>query len=107
MKRKQNIVERNYTRDDGTPAVVLIPDDEPDSSTGIPVSLDLSSLYGHMPADFQQRLYIALHAQGLIKPKDYFVAGAADRFKAAMMSVIRADFLSCQRIAKEELNHNG
>jgi len=107
MKKRQNLVEKTYTTNDGLPAVVLIPDDETDLDTGIPVSLDLTALYVHMPIDFQQRLYTALHAQGLVKAKDYFAAGAADRFKAALLSVIRHDFLSAQKIAKQELNSNG
>lgn len=107
MKKQQKLVEKTYTTNEGIPALVLVPDDEPDLSTGIPVSLDLSELYTHMPQDFQRRLYEALHAQGLIKPQDYFTPDASQRFKAAMLTVIRADFLSCQTIAKRELEHNG
>jgi len=104
MKRQsQRLVERKFTDSDGLPAVVLVPEGETDLSTGIPQGLNLSTLYQDMPKDFQRRLYEALHAQGLIKPKDYFKPNASQLFKAAMLTVIRHDFLSAQRIAKEEL----
>jgi len=104
MKRKSPLTERTYTGHDNIPRVVLVPESETDVSTGIPVSLDLSALYGHMGAEFQSRLYIALHARGLVKPIDYFKPGAADNFRAALLSVIRADFLSAQTLAKQELS---
>lgn len=89
----------------GVPKVVLLPKDETDVRTGIPVSLDLSPLFGHMPDSFQKTLYESLHAQGLIEPADYFKPGAAERFRAAMFTIIKHDFCSVQTIANEELSN--
>lgn len=101
----QSLVHKDYTDALGIPRRVLVPDAETDLQTGIPVSLDLSPLYAHMPESFQRDFYEALHAQGLIEAKDYFVPGAAEKFRAAMLSVIRHDFLSAQSIANQELKH--
>lgn len=98
-----NVQKQDYVDDDGIPKRVILPLGETDPSMGIPVSLDLSSLYSHMPETFQRELYEALHAQGLVEAADYFKPGAAERFKAAMLSVIRHDFLSVQAIAIQEL----
>jgi hypothetical protein len=104
-KSDRQPVRKDFTDTDGVPRRVLLPHGETDTSMGIPVSLDLSEVYGHMPDDFQTRLYTALHAQGLVEAGDYLKAGADQRFKAAMLSVIRNDFLSVQTIAKQELDH--
>lgn len=97
------IVERQYVDASGIPRVALLPKGETDTAMGIPVSLDLSPLYQHMSESWLRDFTAALHAQGLIKPQDFFVAGASDRYKAALLMVIRADFLSIQALAKEEL----
>lgn len=97
------IVRQTYTDLSGISRVVLLPQGDQDVAAGIPVSLDLSSLFGHMPDLFQRELYAALHAQGLVDAADYFKKGAAERFRAAMFTVIKHDFLNCQAIAKEEL----
>lgn len=93
------------TSDQGIPLVVLLPEGETDATLGIPVSLDLSTLYPHMPAAFVQALTRELHTRGLIEPCDYFKAGAAESYRAALLSVIRHDFLSAQTLAKEVCNH--
>lgn len=98
-----NFVRRDYIDLDGIPRRVLIPESETDNAMGIPVSLELSDLFGHMPVPFQQSLYEALHAQGLVEASDFFLPDAGKRFRAAMLSVIKHDFLSVQTIAKEEL----
>lgn len=100
------LVRREYTDELGIPRLVLIPEDETDYSLGVPLALDLHPIFGHMPPQFQRDLYQALRAQGLIEPKDYFAPGAGDRFRAAMLSVIKHDFFSVQTIAKEELSHD-
>jgi hypothetical protein len=97
------IVRHQYTDPLGIPRTVLLPKGETDVKAGIPVSLDLSPLFGHMPDTFQRELYAALAAQGLVEPADYFKKGAAERFRAAMFTVIKHDFLNVQTIAKEEL----
>lgn len=92
-----------YEDGSGIPRVVLIPPGVSDKSKGIPLSLDLTSLFGHMPAAFQKAFYQALHDQGLIEPKDFFKPGAADRYQRALRTVIKHDFLSIQKLAKQEM----
>ena len=102
---KNKPIERAHVDSTGIPTRVLVPPEETNLDTGIPVSLDVSQLYAHMPHDFVVEFTAALHAQGLVKPQDYFVAGASDRYKAAFLMVIRHDFLSLQAIAKQELDN--
>jgi hypothetical protein len=111
-KSKQGLVRSSqpYNREtyedgSGIPRVVLVPAGETDLKRGIPLSFDLSPLFGHMPADFQREFYAALHAQGLVEPADYFKSGAAERYQAALRTVLKHDFLNIQTLAKEELNH--
>lgn len=99
-----------YTRqtfddDSGIPRVVLIPEHETDLSRGIPLSLDLSPMIGHMPDKFQRAFTKALHDQGLIEPADYFKTGAAERYQRALRTVIKHDFLNAQALAKQELKN--
>lgn len=96
---------KTYTDDTDIPRVVLVPPQETDLRKGIPLSLDLTPLFGHMPQAFQTAFYKALHAQGLIEPKDYFQRDAAERYRRALLSVIKHDFLSIQALANEELQH--
>lgn len=96
--------ERKYTNPDGVQSVVLVPEGSENLAAGIPVSLDISQLFEHMPKEFVVSFTAALHEQGLIKPADYFQAGASDRYKAALLMVIRNDFLSIQALAQKELN---
>lgn len=99
------IIKADFTDEQGIPQRVLIPEGETDMRTGIPLSLDLSPLFGHMPTNFQRDLYQALHDQGLVEPKDFFQPGAGERFRAAMLSVIRHDFMSTQTLAQEAMKH--
>lgn len=103
-KRKMPSVEKNYVDASGIPQRVLVPEDATDLSAGIPVSLDISRLYSHMPREFVVEFTKALHEQHLVTPQDYFSIGASDRYKAALLMVIRSDFLSIQALAKEELD---
>lgn len=102
-KPASEIIEKSFIDPAGIPRVTLLPKGENDPSMGIPVSLDLAPLFGHMPDSFQADLTVALHAQGLIKAADYFQPGASDRFRAAMLTVIRHDFLNVQALAKQEI----
>jgi hypothetical protein len=102
-KPSKTHIKATFTDPSGTPRRVFVPPGETNYSMGIPVSLDIASLYTHMPPDFTRRLTEALHARGLVEPGDYFTPGADQRFKSALMSVIRADFLSIQQLAKQEL----
>jgi hypothetical protein len=95
----------NFENDQGIPQVVFVPPGETDPKAGIPLSLDLSPLFGHMPNEFQRTFYKALHAQGLIEPADFFKQGAAERYQRALRDVLKHDFLSVQALAKQELQH--
>ena len=101
----QPVVERDHVDTQGVPMRVLVPEESNDLGAGIPVSLDISQLYEHMPHEFVVEFTAALHAQGLVKPIDYFQPGASDRYKAAFLMVIRNDFLSIQALAKRELDN--
>lgn len=105
MKRKTPTVEKNYVDASGIPTRVLVPEGSTDLAAGIPVSLDISGAYAHMPPEWVRDFTVALHAQGLVTPQDYFGVGASDRYKAALLMVIRSDFLTLQALAKEELDH--
>jgi len=104
-RRNQNPpVERDHIDPTGVPVRVLVPEGFTDLNAGIPVSLDVSQLYTHMPHDFVVEFTAALHVQGLVKPEDYFKPGASDKYKQALLMVIRNDFLTLQAKAKEELD---
>ena len=111
-KRKpKNAPERafdktTYTDEHNIPRVVMLPKGETDPTLGIPASLDLTPLYGHLSQEFQARLYQALHARGLVEPADYLRPGAADAFRSAMLSAIKHDFTSVRALAQEELKHH-
>jgi hypothetical protein len=94
---------KTFQDDSGISRVVLIPPGETDLKRGIPLSLDLSPLFGHMPDSFQRDFYAALHAQGLIEPKDWFKRDASERYKRALLTVMKHDFLSVQAIAIKEM----
>jgi hypothetical protein len=96
---------KTYEDNAGIPRVVLVPPGEKDLKAGIPLSFDLTPLFGHMPKEFQREFYQALHAQGLIEASDYFKPGAAERYRRALFTVIKHDFLSIQALADKELNH--
>jgi hypothetical protein len=100
--------ERATFKDDsGISRVVLVPPGETDVRAGIPVSLDLSPLFGHMPAAFQRAFYQALHDQGLVEPTDFFKPGAAERYRRALFTVIKHDFLDVQTLANQEITNHG
>lgn len=104
---EDKFTKTTYHDDQDIPRVVMLPPGETDATMGIPTSLDLTPLYGHLSADFQKRLYTALHARGLVEPADYVKPGAADRFRAAMLSAIKHDFTSVLALVQEELKHHG
>lgn len=103
--RKNPPVEREYTNKQGVKTVVLVPEGVSNLEAGIPISLDISSLFSHMPLEFVIEFTAALHAQGLVKPADYFQPGASDKYRAALLMVIRHDFLNIQALAKIELDN--
>lgn len=106
VRANQPYERKSYEDGLGVSRVVLVPPGETDLKTGIPISFDLSRLYGHMPREFQREFYAALHAQGLIEPADYFKPGAAEHYQRALRTVLKHDFSNIQTLAKKELNHD-
>lgn len=105
--KKGKPIERKTFRDDsGINRVVLVPEGETDLRKGIPISLDLTPVFGHMPEAFQRELYAALHAQGLIEPTDYFKKGAAERYRRALQTVIKHDFTNILALANKEIHRD-
>jgi len=95
----------DYRDNDGIMRRVLVPTSgEAEPSEGVPVSLPVDYLYEHMPIEFRQRLMEALYTNGFIEPDDYLKAGAAERIRAAWLSVIKRDVLDIQQYAKEYKN---
>lgn len=82
--------------------VLVTADGSSPTSEGIPISLDVSALYPHMPLAFVVALTDALWAVGLIEPKDYLAAGAAEKARAALLSVVKRDALDLISYAKEQ-----
>lgn len=94
-------MKQDYIDAQGIPRRVLIPEGE-DPAQGIPISLDLDDLYGHLPTEFRRRLYEEFHAQGLVEACDFLRPEAGNRFRAAMLSLIKHDWLSVTAIAREQ-----
>jgi hypothetical protein len=97
-KRRTKISE--IVDDDGLPSIVLHPDTLP-ADEGIPVHLDLTPIYGHLPDEWQRQLYAALWARGLKLPEDYLKPDAANQFKSALLHVIKHHFPDVQQLARE------
>lgn len=97
------LVKQDYVDERGRKARVLVPDDgSTPPSEGIPISLDLSVVYGDAPDSFIVRLTDECWARGLIEPSDFLVAGAAERIRSALFGALRYDPLSIQTFAKDQ-----
>jgi hypothetical protein len=99
-----NAIVIEYRDTDGILRRVLAPETA-DPSEGVPLSLPVDELYWHMPLDFRQRLVKELWAVGLVEPKDFLAAGAAERIRAALLSVVKHDVFDIQKFAKESMSH--
>lgn len=99
MPRKQEYVdERGVTR------LVFVPDNGyavPEE--GIPADMvDLiDGLYPDAPESFLVKLHDALRRRGLVQPADYLQPGAGDRYRSAMLEVLRHDAHNVIAKAKE------
>lgn len=83
---------------------VLVPaDDSIEPHEGIPVSLDVEALYGHMPDSFIRTLTDALWSRGLIEAKDFIQPGALEQARSALLSAAKHDALDMQTLAIKEL----
>lgn len=95
-----------YNDERGVKRLVLLPDDSTaDPREGIPLDLDIGILYPHMPPAFVAELTNALHARGLIQPRDYLAPGAAEKIRAALLSIVKRDTMDILALAKELANN--
>lgn len=97
---------RDYYDERGIPRKVALPDGYTgDPKRGIPVSLNIDSLYDHMPVAFLQRLYPELWRRGIVTAQDALKPGGAGAIRAAILAVIDHDALNIQGIAKGVLDN--
>lgn len=96
-----NLVETDYLDRDGIRHQVILPAGAHDPAEGIPVSLDVDSLFRHCSIEFRHNLNEELWARGLIKPADFLKAGAPELIRAAMQSAVKKDVLDIISLAKE------
>ena len=97
--------QTEYTDERGVKRLVLLPDDSAaDASEGIPLDLDVETLYPHMPPAFTARLKAELWARGLIQPRDYLAPGAAEKVRSALLAVVKQDTMSILALAKERIS---
>lgn len=90
---------RDYYDYNGIKRRVLVPDDDAPPEEGVPLSLPVDELYSEMPLPFKQKLAEALFARGLIEPRDFFKAGAAELARAAILDVAKYDALDMITLA--------
>jgi len=98
------LIEQDYRDARGVLHRVLVPmDGSASPDEGIPVSLDISALYSEMPDRFVAALTEALWSNGLVTPRDFVGAGAMEKARAALLSVVKHDALDLQALAIEEI----
>jgi hypothetical protein len=93
----------DYTDKDGLRQRALVPNNGVDPGEGVPLSLPIRDLYGHMPLEFQVRLSDALFNRGLVEPRDFLRPGAAELTRNAILDVCKHDALSIISLAKSLL----
>lgn len=99
--------QAEYTDERGVKRLVLLPDDvTANPAEGIPLDLDVETLYPHMPAHFGARLKAELWARGLIQPSDYLSPGATEKIRAALLAVVKEDTMSILALAKERASNH-
>ncbi len=92
----------DYRDELGIDRRVLVPEDDgANPSEGVPLSLDVDSLYEHMPVKFRQQLIKELWARNLIEPTDFLRPGAAELIRAALLSVVKRDTMDILNLARE------
>jgi hypothetical protein len=92
--------------DNGIRRRVSLPDGDTygGPEAGIPLSLDVDSLYPDATPGFRRRLVEELWAVGMIEPCDFMQAGAAAKITAALQAVVRADALDIITMAHKRCN---
>lgn len=96
-----NLTKVDYTDKDGIKRRVLLPAGDHNVNEGIPISLDLDSLYGHCPVEYRRILTDELWARGLIEPCDFNRPGASELIRAAILAAVKRDTLDIQSLARE------
>jgi|SRR5579864_88621 len=93
-------VIKDYRDESGIMRRVLLPDDNALVSEGVPLSLDITQLYSHMPIEFVARLSQALWDRGLVEPTDFFKPGAHELCRDAVLDTVKFDALSIVSLAR-------
>lgn len=96
-----NLTKVDYTDDDGIKRRVLLPVGDHNVREGIPISLNLDTLYAHCPVEYRRILTDELWARGLIEPCDFMKPGADDLIRAAFLAAVRRDSLDIKNLARE------
>jgi hypothetical protein len=94
----------DYVSKDGIMRRVQIPDSGAGNlDEGIPKSLPIDNLFLHMPVEFRRELVNSLWDVGLIEPYDFLQPGAAEKVRAALLSIVKHDAMSILAYAKESI----
>lgn len=94
-------IRRDYYDHEGIKRRVELPHKEANNEEGIPISLPIEQIFGHMNHEFLVRLSEALFAHGLVEPDDFFRPGAHELTRTAILDVARADALSIISLADQ------
>lgn len=96
----QPIIAHDVEDEEGRPVRLLTPEGQPPEG-GIPTHLNLTEIYGHLPVEFQRAIIRACWERGLIEPQDFLQADSAGKFRQALHSVIRNEWLKVLHLAQE------
>lgn len=82
---------------------VLLPDDDTHGGpeAGIPLSLDVDTLYPDAPADFKRRLIEELWAVGLVEPCDFLGTNAVAKISNALLAALKQDAMNIISLAHQ------
>lgn len=104
---EETLIKLDYRQQNGVLQRVLLPHRDFPPEEGVPISLDLGRLYGHMPIDYVVKLTEALYNRGLVEPADFMKPGAAELTRAAILDVAKRDALDILSEAKRVLDQDG
>lgn len=96
-----NLTKVDYTDEFGIKRRVLLPVGDTNVREGIPISLDLDTLYAHSPIEYRRNLTDELWARGLIEPCDFLKPGADDLIRASLLAVAKRDTFDIKTLARE------
>lgn len=95
------LTKLDYTDDQGIKRRVLLPVGDTNVREGIPLSLDIDSIYPHCPVEYIRNLTDELWARGLIEPCDFKKPGAPELIRSALLAVAKRDTLDILNLANE------